>query len=300
MHNLNLRCLVHRTLIYCHDPERSGQIVGSAGRLLAFCLTPNGSLFKQEHLARVPASSATGGECALHQKHGTQDLRKHSRCLEIQQTINPQPTWPALHTRPPGDRFNLEHKGRTVDEENEWTLQCQSFCSGFSRHSLIPGSRSRLMDNAETMFNPSDQSGDEFWHFLCNQTPLDLPWVIVVGSNTWDGGRETRVLTRFWDLLFSPTAGHWRPAEWRGEGDSADQRENQAADASRRCKFKQCFYSLYTHFQIFLLNLEIDRLHVLLLQYTFSIKSDSYLNIYYVWQGGPDRLECSRTSWQLQ
>lgn len=36
--------------------------------------------------------------------------------------------------------------------------------------------------------------------------------------------------------FFIPTAGHWGPAERRGESELADQRENQAADASWRCK----------------------------------------------------------------
>lgn len=96
---------VHCALIYCHEPERFGQILRSAGRLLAFCLTPNGSLFKQEHMACGPARSETGDECALYQKHGTPDSKKQSRCLEIQQTINPSPTSPALPTRQPAHSF---------------------------------------------------------------------------------------------------------------------------------------------------------------------------------------------------
>lgn len=134
--------------------------------------------------------------------------------------------------------------------------------SEFSRPSLNPGSPSRLMGNAEKQFfNPSDQSGEvEFWHCLCNQTSLGLPWVNVVDSWMWGSNARTERLRdacagQALNLLFSPTAGHWGPAERRGKGGRADQRENQAADASRRRKFKQGFYSQHSNVLISLLNL---------------------------------------------
>lgn len=97
------RCLSLFGKFYHRAAERLGRVCKSAGRHLAFCLTPNGSLFKQEHMACVPARSETGDECALHQKHGAPDSKKQSRCLKIQRTINPSPTWPALP--PAGNLF---------------------------------------------------------------------------------------------------------------------------------------------------------------------------------------------------
>lgn len=146
-------------------------------------------------------------------------------------------------------------------DESEWTRHRQGCCSGFSGHSLIPGFRSRLTDNAEGQtLIPQIKVEKTFDIFFAIKHLPTFHWPMWPAA-----GREaaalrasgwgTHVQRRLWHLLLSPTAGHWGPAGRRGKGDPADQRENQATDASRRCKFKLCFLSEHTDFHNSLLNL---------------------------------------------
>ncbi len=96
--------------------------------------------------------------------------------------------------------------------------------------------------NRENISDLSDQTGDDFWHFLCIQTTTVFQSANVAGR--WMQGNAME--DQWWGDTcaaqalkshFTPTASYWGPAVRRGEGEPADQRENQVTHASWRCKF---------------------------------------------------------------
>lgn len=119
-----------------------------------------------------------------------------------------------------------------------------------------------LMDKAERQFLfhqiKLEMTSDIFsatkhlWSFQVQMWQTDGCEAMLWRISDWG----THVQPRLKKLVSPPTAGYWGPAERRGEGEPADQRENKVTDASGRRKIRFCFLTLLLIWCLFLFLLQ--------------------------------------------